>query len=66
MLNDADIETVELADAATETEAETCRACGRIGAAVTLLRAGRAGNRVEVYECVCGHVSAWLNHRRMS
>lgn len=64
--NDADLEALALAQVAAEREAETCQACGEMYASITLLEAGKPGNRVEVYECICGHVSLWYNGRRIS
>lgn len=65
MYNDADIEMAELAELAAEEDAETCPACREVGLFVTLYVSPR-GERphVERYECACGNVETWVDHRR--
>lgn len=66
-VNDVDIEMIELADLADELAAETCRKCGAVGESVTEYRGIRDdGKRAELYRCSCGHVTQWVNGRRLS
>lgn len=53
-------------EVAEGSEAEACLACGEMYAPITLLRAGKPGNRVEAYECICGRISLFYNGRRIS
>ena len=61
-VNDTDLEVRDLAELAEYLDAETCAHCGEVGASITLER--RPGR--EAYECICGHVSTWINGKRVS
>lgn len=62
--NDADIEMIELANLADEDAAETCLACGESYQSITFYVS--ADYKTEVYECICGHSTVWINHKRLS
>jgi len=64
--NDVDLEIVQLVNDLAELADETCHACGEAYQSITLLTGVRDGQHVEEYKCICGHVSRWVNHRRLS